>query len=153
MNVSAASIVVSALVLLVSFWNRNEIPADIDRLPQLEEEPRQDRTREPAFDVAYEGVQYRVKPQYDYELHGMVVSFRHHDGNSRMHRRAGDHLNMLDVCVIWGDNVVNPHLDKIDFWNGIFTCNVKTRDRVAWDAFVMRKLSNNHLISDRDSIR
>ena len=60
---------------------------------------------------------------------------------------------MLDVCVVWGDNVVNPRLDKIDFWNGIFTCNVKTRDREAWEMFDMRALSNNHLISDRDVIR
>ena len=60
---------------------------------------------------------------------------------------------MLDVCVVWGDNVVNPRLDKISFWNGIFTCNVKTRDREAWELFDMRSLSNNHLISDREVIR
>ena len=77
----------------------------------------------------------------------------HHDGNSRMHSRANDHLNMLDVCIIWGDNPLNERLHKISFWNGIFTCNVKTRDQQAWDAFDMYELSNNHLLSDDEFLR
>jgi hypothetical protein len=83
----------------------------------------------------------------------MIVSYRHHEGNSRMHRRAGDHLNMLDVCVVWGDNATSPLIHKLKFWNGIFTCNVKTSDQDAWDAFDIYQLSNNHLISDDDFIR
>ena len=70
-----------------------------------------------------------------------------------MHRLANDHLNMLDVCVVWGDNATGAELDKIDFWNGIFTCNFQTRDQAAWDSFDVNKISNNHLISDDDYIR
>ena len=76
-----------------------------------------------------------------------------HDGNSRMHLQASDHLNMLDVCVVWGDNASNPLIHKLDFWNGIFTCNVKTGNQEAWKPFDMFKLSNNHIISDDDFIR
>jgi len=84
----------------------------------------------------------------------MVVSYRHHnEDNSRMHALANDHLNMLDVCVVWGDNPQNERIDKISFWNGLFTCNVKTRDQQAWDSFEMDQLSNNHLLSDDDFIR
>ena len=101
----------------------------------------------------YKDVRYRIEPEFEYELYGVVVSFRHHEGNSRMHRRSNDFLNMLDVCVIWGDNADHPDLDKLSFWNGIFTCNVKTRDSSAWQAFDMFQLSNNHLLSDDDVIR
>jgi hypothetical protein len=84
----------------------------------------------------------------------MVVSYRHHnEDNSRMHALANDHLNMLDVCVVWGSNPANERLDKISFWNGLFTCNVRTRDQQAWDAFDMNQLSNNHLLSDDEYIR
>ena len=69
-----------------------------------------------------------------------------------MHLRANDHLNMLDVCVVWGDNTKSD-LHAIDFWNGIFTCNVFTRDMDAWNSFDMNQLSNNHLISDDEFIR
>jgi hypothetical protein len=142
-----------ALLLLVSFWNRNAIPDDIAFDPALEEEPRQRKVEKRPLLVSYEGVDYEVAPQFAYELHGMVVSFRHHDGNSTMHRRANDHLNVADVCVVWSDTAVSPHLGKIDFWNGIFTCNVQTRDDVAWAHFKMNQLSNNHLLSADPVIR
>jgi hypothetical protein len=153
MRVRSILVATSFVWLLISFWNRNELPGSIDYLPQLLNEPVQEATKKRPFDASYEGVKYQVQPEFEYELYGMVVSYRHHDGDSRMHMRSNDHLNMLDVCVIWGDNTINPHLDKIDFWNGIFTCNVKTRDQAAWDAFDMYQLSNNHLISDDEFIR
>lgn len=153
MNLSGVVIIVSFCSLLVSFWNRNDLPGNIAYLPDIREEPRQQRTRKKAFDVQYKGVDYRVEPKFEYELFGMIVSYRHHNGQSRMHRLSGDHLNMLDVCVIWGDNTANQRLNKISFWNGIFTCNVQTRDQAAWDAFDMYQLSNNHLISADERIR
>jgi hypothetical protein len=146
-------IVLSFLLLLVSFLMRNALPRDIDFQPQIANEPKQSRTGEKPFEVTYEDVDYRVEPEFKYELYGMIVSYRHHDGNSRMHMQSNDHLNMLDVCVVWGDNAIGDHLRKIDFWNGIFTCNAKTRDSEAWAAFDMNKLSNNHLLSNDDSIR
>ncbi len=146
-------IATSLVWLLVSFWNRNDLPQDINYVAAILDEPVQTVSRKLSFDASYNGVDYLVEPQYEYDLHGMIVSYRHHDGDSRMHLRANDHLNMLDVCVIWGDNTNNSRLNKINFWNGIFTCNVKTRDQEAWDSFDMYQLSNNHLISDDQFVR
>ena len=145
--------VVSFVALVVSFWNRNELPGSIDYVAGVEQEPRQTRTSRRPFDVSWDGESYRVNPQYDYDITGMIVSFRHHDNNSRMHRLADDHLNMLDVCVVWGNNTKTAQLDKLDFWNGIFTCNVQTRDQQAWESFDMNQLSNNHLISNDEFVR
>lgn len=153
MKTSTITIVVSFTWLLVSFWNRNDLPGSIELRPEVLDEPRQTATGTGPFDAAFNGVDYLVEPQYEYDLVGMVVSYRHHDGNSRMHFLANDHLNMLDVCVVWGDSAASKLLHKIDFRNGIFTCNVFTRDSAAWDAFNMDQLSNNHLISDDESIR
>ena len=149
----AACVVVSFLVLVIAFWNRNALPGNVDYVDAILEEPSQTETSKQAFDVTWRDRDYRVEPEFRYDLVGMVVSYRHHDGKSRMHRLANDHLNMLDVCVIWGDNTKHTALNKISFWNGIFTCLVKTRDQAAWDAFDMFQLSNNHLISDSDTIR
>ncbi len=140
-------------VLAVSFWNRNDVPAGADVLPALQNEPRQAPTARPAFSVQWQGVDYRVEPQFEYDLYGMVVSYRQHDGSSRMHRRANDHLNVADLCVVWGDNAQSPYLPKLEFWNGVFTCNVKTSDREVWASFDMSAMSNNHLISDDPRIR
>ena len=119
MRASSIFVAASFVWLLISFWNRNDLPGSIDYLPQLSNEPVQVATKKRPFDANYEGVRYQVEPQFEYELYGMVVSYRHHDGDSRMHLRSNDHLNMLDVCVIWGDNTINPYLNKIDFWNAL----------------------------------
>jgi len=152
-NATNFIVIISSIWLLVSFWNRNELPGSIDYVAAVANEPSQTRTQRQAFDANWDEVSYKVEPKYDYDLVGMIVSFRHHDNNSRMHRRADDHLNMLDVCVVWGNNTDGAELDKLDFWNGIFTCNVKTRNQQAWDSFDMNQLSNNHLISDDEYIR
>ncbi len=146
-------IIISFLWLLVSFWNRDDLPGSIDYVSSIADEPRQTVSRRSPFEVRWEDVSYRVLPEYAYDLVGMVVSYRHHDDNSRMHRLADDHLNMLDVCVVWGDNTTTAELDKLDFWNGIFTCNVRTRDMAAWESFNMDQLSNNHLLSNDGDIR
>jgi hypothetical protein len=153
MKISSVVIVISFVGFILSFWSRNELPGNIRYDAHTRDEPVQSATRKQPFSAVYEGVEYSVEPEFEYELYGMIVSYRHHDGDSRMHFQADDHLNMLDVCVVWGDNTRNPHLKKIDFWNGIFTCVVRTKDQKAWDSFDMYQLSNNHLISADDYIR
>lgn len=153
MRLGSVFIVICFLVLVYSFWHRNDLPTEIEAVPELLEEPRQTGTRVGPFTATFNGVDYIVEPEFRYDLHGLVVSYRHHDENSRMHFLANDHLNMLDVCVVWGDTAVSPMLREIDFWNGIFTCNASANDRDVWAAFNMNELSNNHLISDDETIR
>jgi hypothetical protein len=152
MRLNNILIATSFIWLLVSFWNRNDLPRSVDYVPEIANEPEQTPTSERPFHATVNGVEYLVEPEYAYDLTGMIVSFRQHKGNSRMHLRANDHLNMADMCVIWGDNT-EADLQAIDFWNGIFTCNVFTRDMDAWNSFNMDQLSNNHLISDDEYIR
>jgi hypothetical protein len=146
-------LIASGLTLAVAFWNRHDLPGDIDFVAQLKQEPRQRPIAKPPSTVPYAGIDYRVEPLFSYELYGLVVSYRQHDGESSMHRWSNDHLNMADVCVVWSDTAFSPTLTKLDFWNGIFTCNVQTRDSVAWTNFKMNQLSNNHLISADPFIR
>lgn len=152
MRLNNILIATSFVWLLVSFWNRNDLPGNIEYVNEIANEPEQTATREKPFYATINDVEYLIEPEYEYDLTGMIVSFRHHEGNSRMHLQANDHLNMADVCVVWGDNT-ESELQKLDFWNGIFTCNVFTRDMQAWESFDMNQLSNNHLISDDDFIR
>jgi hypothetical protein len=146
-------LIASAVTLVIAFFNRNDIPGALDFHPSVSDEPRQKALAKQPLTIPYAGIDYRVEPLYDYELYGLVVSYRQHDGTSLMHSRSNDHLNMADVCVVWSDTAMSPHLRKLDFWNGIFTCNVQTRDSVAWSHFNMNQLANNHLISADPFIR
>lgn len=152
-TVNKAAFFSSALLAAVAFMKRNDLPPT-DTLPaDLAAEPKQRVTDKQAFAAEYAGVRYAVEPEFAYELRGMVVSFRRHDGNSRMHRAANDHLNVADLCVVWGDTAASPHLNDISFWSGIFTCNFSTRSQEAWDSIDIAQIANNHLLSDDDSIR
>lgn len=152
MRLNNTLIATSFLWLLVSFWNRNDLPGNIEYVSEIANEPEQTTTWEKPFYATVNDVEYLIEPEYAYDLTGMIVSYRQHEGNSRMHLQANDHLNVADVCVVWGDNT-SSQLQKLDFWNGIFTCNVFTRDMQAWESFDMDQLSNNHLISDDEFIR
>ena len=152
MRLNNILITTSFLWLLVSFWNRNALPGNIEYVDEIANEPEQTTTTEKPFYATINDVEYLIEPEYAYDLTGMIVSYRQHEGNSRMHLQANDHLNVADVCVVWGDNT-RSQLQELDFWNGIFTCNVFTRDMQAWESFDMDQLSNNHLISDDDFIR
>ena len=152
MRLNNILIAASFLWLLVSFWNRNDLPGNIEYVNDITNEPEQTITTEKSFYATVNDVEYLIEPEFAYDLTGMIVSYRQHEGNSRMHLQANDHLNVADVCVVWGDNT-SSLLQELDFWNGIFTCNVFTRDMQAWESFDMDQLSNNHLISDDDFIR
>ncbi len=146
-------ILISAVLLLVSFFKRNTFPEEIILQTELANEPRQEAVKKSPFSVNYKGVNYVVDPKYKYELYGLVVSYRHHDGGSMLHKLWNDHLNMADVCVIWGKTAQSIYLNQFDFWNGQFTCNFRTRSNEAWNSFNQYQISNNHLISDNDYIR
>src|SRR5690606_10727633 len=125
-------------------WNADALPASLTPLPALGQEPEQTPIEQPPFRVSQGGVDYEVTPLFRYRLHGLVVSRRTHDGERMLHRRWNDHLNVADVCVVWGDNAT-ADLSAFQFWNGQFTCFVETRDSVAWRRFRLDQLSNNHL--------
>lgn len=138
---------------IVGWWQGNDFVA-FDWLPrQVIEEPQQKKVRKKSFNVEYNDVAYKVEPKYDYELYGMVVSFRYHDGDRMLHKVWNDHLNVADVCVVWGNNMAGVDLNAFDFFNGQFTCNFSTRSQVAWQQFRKQQLSNNHLLTEDDGLR
>lgn len=145
----------SLTVLLVAFFNRNDIPEDLNLLPQLSQEPVQQAVSQPPFTTMYNEESFVVKPRYAYELHGLVVSYRLHDSESGMmlHALNKDHLNVADFCVVWGDAADPQLLQEFEFSNGQFTCNYSTRSHEAWEQFNQNQLSNNHLLATDERIR
>lgn len=143
----------SLLLLVTSCWQRNDFPDDMSIMPDLLEPPVQHAVETQSFTVANNGTDYRIKPRYEYDLHGLVVSYAHHDGNYSLHRLWNDHINVADVCVVWSENANGSDLNHFKFWNGKFTCNYQTGDNGAWERFREDQISNNHLLTDDRHIR
>lgn len=145
----------SFLLLLISFFKRNDFTNDLQVLSQLSQEPVQTAVETAPFETEYNEETFKVIPKYDYEIYGLVVSYRLHDSEygQMLHALSKDHLNVGDVCVVWGKNADIDILREFDFINGQFTCNYSTRSNQAWQAFNQAQLSNNHLLAVDEQIR
>jgi len=79
----------SACAFVISFFLRDRLPDKDGVLPSLRQDPVQTDTDLPGpFDVTRKDVTYLVEPVFNYEL-------------------WNDHVNIKDVCVIWGKNVAS----------------------------------------------
>lgn len=136
--------------LHVISWHQKARPIPIASiLPELRREPRQTATDPTPFAFSYRGRPYNVKPLAAYDLAGLVVSHNDIGGLADIYHTK-DSLDTKDVCVIWGDNVATEDFHRVKFWNGPWTCHWRYPDGVRTAA---SQVSNNHLITQSDSIR
>lgn len=143
----------SALLLVVALWRSDALPPVPELAAALQDEPVQQQVQQAPFTTQSNGVTYTIKPLYEYELAGLVVS--KHDANTwwdYLHREWNDSLNIVDLCVVWGNNARSGAYADIDFSSGQFTCNFSTSSNEAFAAFDQSAISNNHLLTDRQHI-
>ncbi len=141
------ALVVAIVVWGFSFWRGLQIPRNISSIENMQKEPLQTTTTNKPFTTAYKEHTYQIEPVFNYEMWGLVVS--DHNSDSWMdsdHEHWNDYINTKDICIIWGKNVLNPLLSKMNFRNGNWTCYFSTKDGEAWRTFKPDQLSNNHVI-------
>ncbi len=141
----------SLFAMAASLAMRDRLPDRRQLLPHLLSEPLQSEVRKPAFEATAGKVRYTVQPLHEYEIHGLVVS--RHDTSAWwdvLHRKDwNDHLNVADLCVIWGPNLRNDAYRAMRFWSEVFTCNAGTDSNDTWRQFDPDALSNNHLLASQ----
>jgi len=153
MRLETVLLAVGAVLLTASLLLRDALPSPAELRPELRQEPVQGLTQAAPFQTTAGGVTYTVKPVADYEIWGLVVS--NHDSSAWwdwIHMASNDHLNVVDLCVVFGENVATGGYVGLDYSSGQFVCYVQTRSIEAFQRFSMRALSNNHLLADRRSI-
>lgn len=145
--------VVSLILLVFGFFQRNEFASNMTLQPGVMKEPLQEPVDKSPFTITSNDVNYQVSPLFDYDITGLVVSYEHHSGEYGSHARWNDHINVVDICMVWMDNAATLDLNAFTFRNGQFTCFLETESREAYEQFKGDQLSNNHLITDNDHIR
>lgn len=143
----------SLALLLVSVWKRVELPQYPLLQRELLNEPQQVAVRKAAFDTTVNGVTYQVQPLYSYDLHGLVVS--KHDAMTwwdYLHREWNDHLNVMDLCVVWGNNLNRGIYKEVEYWSGQFECFAQVKNAEHAQVFDATAISNNHLLTDNPGI-
>lgn len=141
--------------MAITYLLKDERPEpDYYDLDQLKA-PLQTATDAPPFTTEVNGQRYRIKPLFDYELEGVVVSYHDSDSFADIwhHGKWQDFINIRDLCVIWGKNVRSGVYQEMDFSNDSWTCWAYWPDAATRTRFSMSQLSNNHLLSDDDDIK
>ncbi len=135
--------------MVFAFFKRNSFTDHLNVLPELHDDPIQIMSSKLPFSANYNEESFHIIPKYEYEIYGLVVSYRLHDatGGMMLHALNKDHLNLADYCVVWGQSADPTILQEFDFSNGQFTCQFQTNNQAAWQAFEPNQLSNNHLLA------
>lgn len=145
----------SALVMVATFFHKDKMPMpDFYDLNSLNE-PSQNQTDHQPFETVVNEQSYTIDPKFDYELYGVVVSYNNAGsfGDIWHHKRWKDFLNLRDLCVIWGKNVATGIYNSMEFRNDSWTCSASWFDNETGSIFSMTELSNNHILTDNDSIK
>ncbi|MFB3101476.1 MAG: hypothetical protein ACE1ZM_08545 [Gammaproteobacteria bacterium] len=97
-------VLVSFILLVISFWNRHNLYENMPVVDDLSQEPLQVEIKEPEFSINVNDIDYYIQPLYDYDIYGMVVSYRHHNSKYGLHKLWNDNLNVADFYLVWRDN-------------------------------------------------
>jgi hypothetical protein len=143
----------SAALLVLAWFKGAALPQPSYLLPELSQEPLQTIVQPTPYQVSAGKVNYSIKPLYDYEIRGLVVSKHNADAWwDWIHAAANDHINVVDLCVVWGANATAGTYLPITFSSGQWTCNFETRSTEAFQAFNQSQISNNHLLTDSPAL-
>jgi len=139
----------SLVLVVVAWWMKDSLPPAAGLRAELLEEPRQSKVSRKPIEMSVNGVDYRVQPRYSYELSGLVVSMHHSDTWwDYAHREWNDHINLMDLCVVWGRNVSSGAYRDFSFSNDQWTCSLQAKSMEAHKAFDYAGASNNHMVTD-----
>ena len=139
----------SAAAAALAWWNADRLPPP-DRLrPEILIDPLQAPSDLPPLRRTVDGVDYGIERRYTYDISGVVVSLHHSDSWwDYAHAQWGDHINLMDVCLAWGDNAAKGTYQDVQFSNSQWECHFETRSNQTWQAFRQDQVSNNHLLTD-----
>ena len=144
----------STLIVITVWFYKDNIPAPTFYPATSIDEPIQEATSREEFSVSVNDHSYIIKPKFDYELEGVVVSY--HDpaelGDIYHYKQWKDFLNLKDLCVVWGNNVTSGVYNDMKFDSNTWTCWMYWPDSATRDRFDTTALSNNHILSADEAV-
>jgi len=143
------------LLLLIVFTiyschRKNQLPIYTNVPQSILKDPKQQPTSRPCFTVQINKRVHPIIPLREYEISGLIVSCGFSESLSKYHN---DTLNLMDVGLIWGDNM-NPKLyKKVKFHTNGVRLFFKSTHQEVWNRFRFDQISNNHLICTNALLR
>ena len=146
----------SVIGLIFCSYQTKKLPTQDCIISEMYIQPIQQETDKKPFTLERGGITYLIRPLYNYEIYGLVVSY-HNAGNwlDYYHARWKDSLNIKDIGLGWGDNLKSGIYTMMRFSSGSWTLYYKfkpTATREDWKKFKNNQFSNNHLLTQDERI-
>lgn len=143
-------------IFATSFFQKDKLPQSSEAVNEVFREPVQIKSEKTQFEIETNGITYIIKPLYEYELYGMIVS-EHSSAEwfDYYHDKWKDFINLKDICVAWGENMKTGSYKYFNFESGSWTCYARSKPGIEedkWSQFKFDQFSNNHLLSDNSEI-
>lgn len=107
------------------------------------------------FETTVGGTSYYITPIVSYELDSLIVSLHDSDGfMDFIHDLANDKLNVMDLCLAWGDFTRSGAYSMFHYSNGQFSCSWQTNNPEAMQYVGVGGLflDNYHVLSDKPAV-
>lgn len=135
----------SLALVALGWWRLDALPPAARLASPIAEAPRQQPVKDPPFEVVAKGVNYLIQPRYAYQMDAVVVSLHQSDAWwDSAHEQWSDHINLLDVCVVWGGSATSGAFRQVSFSNTQFECHWSWRGDVPFDN---TEAANVHLVT------
>lgn len=141
-------------LLSISYLLKDSLPDGDDVLEEILQPPVQTAVDMAPFQIEAGEMVYTITPLHTYELYGLVVSY-HNCGtwwDIYHHGQWKDFINVKDLCVIWGNNVLTEVYKEMRFTSDSWTCTYYWPNHEVGARFNHACLSNNHLLSHDESV-
>jgi len=135
----------SLLLMLAGWWQLDALPEPARLAPAIGQQPVQESLTAPPFELSAGDIRYRLSPRYRYQLNAVVVSLHHADAWwDSAHEQWNDHINLLDLCVVWGGSATSGAYRQVSFSNTQFECHWRWRGELPFDN---AEAANTHLVT------
>jgi len=153
------SLSLGAVMLVLGWLTYARLPSSDALLDNLWEDPIQTPVdgSAPERQIAAGGVLYTIKPLFNYDIKGLIVSDSRADAWDNIYHTAwNDHLNVKDICLMWGQNLYTGVYEKMHITSGNWTCYCEFKSGTGpedWARFRSDQISNNHLLPANDDVQ
>lgn len=145
------ALVLSAALMFGASHKRGVLPAEKLLRPELSAEPEQVAVTDRAFIHEWRGEKFVVHPVAEYSITGLLVSRNDIGGFSDIYHTASS-VDVVDVCLVWGENAREEVYRSVEFGSEPFSCWYRAPNAEAFEAFRPEQLSNTHLLARDEPI-
>ena len=144
-------LLVSALLTAIASTKRAVLPEEARLRPEVKVDPVQSELSDRAFVHEWRGERFVVHPVAEYSIAGVLVSRNDIGGFSDIYHTSSS-VDVVDVCLVWGENARERVYRSVEFWSEPFSCWFRAPNFELLDDFRRDQMSNTHVLAKDEFI-